>query len=140
VAASAGAVTATSVGTWYMALQHPPGTPPNWLFGPVWTVLYVMIGVAGWLIWLRGSATPVRRPLRLWGWQLLCNALWTPAFFGLHSPALGVAVIVVLLGLVGVTIAAFRRIRPTAAWLMAPYAAWTCFACYLNLGIWWLNW
>jgi tryptophan-rich sensory protein len=105
----------------------------------VWTSLYLMIGTAGWLVWSRGSTQPVRHALRLWGWQLLVNALWTPAFFGLQNPPAGLAVLLTLLVLVALTIRAFARIRPLAAWLMVPYALWGCFATYLNVGFWWLN-
>jgi len=95
-----------------------------------------MMGLAAWLVWRR---TGVGRSLRLWGWQLGVNALWTPAFFGLHSPPLALAVVLVLLGLIAVTVRAFQRIQPVAAWLMLPYLAWTAFATYLTIGFWWLN-
>ncbi|OJW24335.1 MAG: TspO protein [Rhodospirillales bacterium 69-11] len=136
VGATAGAVTAPAVATWYQALVHPPGTPPDWVFAPVWTTLYVLMGVAGWLVWRRiGPA----RPLRLWGWQLAANAAWSPAFFGLHNPPLGMAILLVLVVLVGLTLRAFWRVRPVAGWLMVPYLAWVCYAGYLNAGVWWLN-
>jgi translocator protein len=134
-AASAG-LTATGLRTWYLTLTAPPLTPPSWLFGPVWAVLYVLIGLAGWLVWRRAGGT---RPVRLWGWQLLANALWTPAFFGLHQPDLGLLVIVAMLVLTALTIHAFARVSRLAAWLMAPYLAWICFAAYLDAGFWWLN-
>jgi tryptophan-rich sensory protein len=136
VGAADGAVTATSVRGWYLSLTPPPGTPPNWLFGPVWGVLYILMGIAAWLVWRQSGAS---RPIRLWGWQLLLNALWTPAFFGLHSPGLGLAVIAALLVLLVLTIRAFVRISRPAAWLMLPYLAWTAYAAYLNVGFWWLN-
>jgi translocator protein len=136
VGAADGAITATSVRTWYLSLVRPPGTPPSWVFGPVWGVLYVLMGSAAWLVWRRTGAA---RPLRLWGWQLLLNALWTPAFFGLRSPMLGLIVIVLLLILLGLTIRAFARVRRLAAWLLAPYFAWTAYAAYLNAGFFWLN-
>ena len=129
-------MTARAVHTWYATLHAPPGTPPNWVFAPVWGTLYVMIGVAGWLVWKRLGAA---RPLRLWGWQLAANALWAPAFFGLHSPALAMCVMIVLLGLLAVTIQRFRRSHRTAAALMVPYAAWCCYAAYLNAGFLLLN-
>nr|WP_283949950.1 TspO/MBR family protein [Limobrevibacterium gyesilva] len=138
VGAANGTMTATSVRTWYLALAWPPGTPPNWVFAPVWTTLYVLIGTAAWLVWCRPSPGQ-RRALLLWGWQLLLNAAWTPAFFGLHSPALGLLVILPLLCLIGLTIRAFAAQRPVAAALMVPYAAWTCYATYLNVGFLWLN-
>jgi translocator protein len=131
-----GAVTASSVRAWYLSLTPPPGTPPNWVFGPVWGVLYVLMGVAAWLVWHRSGAS---RPVRLWGWQLLLNALWSPAFFGLRSPLLGLAIIIPLLIVLAVTVRAFARISRLASWLMAPYLVWTAYATYLNAGFWWLN-
>jgi translocator protein len=119
-----------------LSLTAPPATPPNWVFAPVWTGLYVMIGLSGWLIWRRSGAA---HPLRLWGWQLAANALWAPAFFGLHNPPLALAVMLVLLVLIGATIHSFARLNRTAAWLLVPYFAWTGFAAYLNAGFWWLN-
>ena len=136
VGAADGAVTATSVRGWYLSLTQPPGTPPNWVFGPVWGLLYVLMGVAAWLVWRQSGAS---RPIRLWGWQLLLNALWTPAFFGLHSPGLGLVVIIALLVLLVVTTQSFIRISRPATWLMLPYVGWTAYATYLNVGFWWLN-
>ncbi len=95
-----------------------------------------MIGVAGWLVWRRSGTS---RVLRLWGWQLAANALWAPAFFGAHSPALAVAIMAVMLVLIGLTIRAFRPIHRTAAALMAPYLAWCLYAAYLNVGFLLLN-
>ena len=136
VGAAAGELTAGTVRLWYNALARPPGTPPGWVLAPVWGVLYLMIGTAAWLVWRRvGNASP----LRLWGWQLLLNALWTPAFFGLRQPALALAVILTLLVLVVLTARAFARVERRAALLMLPYAAWVAYATYLNLGFWWLN-
>lgn len=136
VGAVGGSMTARAVHHWYQTLHAPPLTPPNWVFAPVWTALYVMIGVAAWLVWRRLGAAP---PLRLWGWQLAANALWAPAFFGLHSPATAMGVMVVLLVLVAMTIRAFRRIHRTATMLMVPYGIWCLFAAYLNAGFLILN-
>ncbi len=110
--------------------------PPNWAFPVVWTTLYVMIGTAAWLVWRQPLH---RRALRLWGWQLLLNAIWTPAFFGLQSPILGLVVILPLLVLIALTIRAFFRLSTLAAWLLVPYGLWTVYATYLNAGFWWLN-
>ncbi len=131
-----GSMTARALHHWYYTLHQPPGTPPNWVFAPVWMALYVMIGVAGWLVWKRLGAAP---PLRLWGWQLAANALWAPAFFGVHSPALAMGVMIVLLFLVSLTIRAFRRSNRVAAMLMAPYGGWCLYAAYLNAGFLILN-
>lgn len=129
-------MTARAIHTWYQTLHAPPGTPPAWVFAPVWTALYVMIGVAAWLVWKRLGATG---SLRLWGWQLAANALWAPAFFGLHSPVLAMGVMFALLFLIALTIRAFRRIHHAAAALMAPYGAWCLYAAYLNAGFLLLN-
>ena len=141
VGASSAAINAGSVGTWYLTLAPPPGNPPNWLFPPVWTVLYVLIGVSAWLVWRRTDALGARpyAALRLWGWQLGLGALWTPAFFGLHSTGLGLLVILPLLASIVLTLRAFARVEPRAAILLAPYLAWVAFATYLNAGFWWLN-
>ncbi len=95
-----------------------------------------MVGVAGWLVWRRSGAA---RPLRLWGWQLAANAMWMPAFFGLHKPPLALAVILVLLVLIAITIHSFARLNRAAVWLMVPYLLCTGYATYLNAGFWWLN-
>lgn len=136
VGLSGAGLTANAVRSWYPALTSPPLTPPNWLFAPVWTVLYVMIGAAAWLVWRRRGACG---PLRLWGWQLAANALWTPAFFGLHSPALGMVIILAMLILAVRTALTFRMVSRLAAILMLPYLAWGTFAAYLNLGFLVLN-
>jgi benzodiazapine receptor len=127
---------ARAVHSWYSRLHAPAGTPSNWVFAPVWTVLYVMIGSAAWLVWRRLGAG---RPLRLWGWQLAANALWAPAFFGFHSPGMALGVMAALLVLIGFTIRAFRRVHRLAAALMLPYAAWCLYAAYLNAGFLLLN-
>jgi len=136
VGAADGAITGTSLQTWYLSLNQPPGTPPNWVFGVAWSAIYVLIGVAAWLVWRRIGAAWA---LRLWGWQLLFNALWTPAFFGAHSTALGLIVTLPTLVLVLATTRAFLRISRLAGGMMVPYAAWTVYATYLNAGFWWLN-
>ncbi len=125
---------------WYGSLARPPLSPPNWLFGPVWAVLYVMMAVAAWLAWRVPVVGNASQPaLALWGAQLAVNALWTPVFFGLRlvGPALGV--IVVLFGAVAATAVAFWRLDRVAGYLLLPYLAWLGFASYLNAGFWWLN-
>ncbi|AKS40596.1 TspO/MBR family protein [Wenzhouxiangella marina] len=124
-------------GEWYASLNRPSFAPPNWLFGPVWTTLYVLIAVSGWMIWKRaGWRSPL---LALWLVQMGLNALWTPLFFGMHL--LGWALIE--MGLLWIAIAAcvmrFRPASTTASWLLMPYLAWVSFAFALNLGFWWLN-
>jgi tryptophan-rich sensory protein len=131
-----GSVVAGTARAWYASLHRPLGTPPNWAFAAACTALYVMIGIAAWLVWRRSVSN---RPLRLWGWQLAANACWTPAFFALRSPPLALAVCLVLLALTARTMLSFWRVRPQATWLMVPYLGWSCFATYLTAGFWWLN-
>ncbi len=141
VGVTAAGFTASSVHGWFRTLARPPGTPPNWVFGPVWTMLYLLMGIAAWLVWRGRDLAPHRsyRALRLWGWQLLLNAAWTPAFFGLHSTAAGLSVILALLLLILLTLRAFVTVERVAAALMLPYAAWAGYAAYLTAGFWWLN-
>lgn len=141
VGASNAAVTVGGVRGWYDALPRPPGTPPNWLFAPVWTALYILLGVAAWLVWRRidVAAERKRAALRAWGWALAANALWSPAFFGLHRPDLSLAVLALMLA---TTVLVWRRFRPLQPWgaaLLLPYLAWSSYATYLNIGICWLG-
>jgi tryptophan-rich sensory protein len=136
VEAAGAAIVIGSLRTWYLSLNQPPGTPPNWVYAVAWSGLYIMIGVAAWLVWRRDGAGWA---LRLWGWHLLLNAMWTPAFFGMHTTLLGLLVIVPLLVTVLATTQAFMRVSRLAGGLMLPYAAWSFYATYLNAGFWWLN-
>ena len=136
VGAAGGALAANALLFWYPSLIPPPGTPPPWVFAPVWSTLYVTLGVAAWLVWLRDGSYAA---LRCWSWQLAANAAWPAVFFGFRSTALGLAVILPMLGLIGLTIRAFHRRQRAAAWLLLPYLAWSLYAAYLNAGFWWLN-
>lgn len=132
--------TQTSVTTWYPTLVKPGFTPPNWLFGPVWTVLYAMMGVSAVLVWWRRSDdTTSQRALVLFGVQLLLNGAWSFAFFGAQSPSLGLLVIAALWIVLAWTTERFFRIRAAAGWLLVPYLLWVTYAGALNLGIWMLN-
>ncbi len=124
-------------GPWYAALAKPTWTPPNWLFGPVWTVLYVMIAMAGWLVWQQRAR--IDTPLLLWGTQLVLNGVWSWLFFGLERPGLAFLDIVALLVAIAATAGVFARISRAAALLLAPYFAWVAFATALNFAIWRLN-
>ncbi len=124
-------------GPWYEGLHKPPLNPPNWVFGPVWSVLYLAIAVAGWLVWRTRPASP--RPLALWGTQLLLNATWSLLFFGLHLPGVALVEIALLLALLIATTASFFRVHALAGALFLPYTAWVFFAAYLNAGLWFLN-
>jgi len=135
---SNGAVTASGVGGWYHVLSRPAFTPPDWVFGPVWSVLYVTIGVSAWLVWRRVDIGLHRKraALRIWGWQLLVNAVWPPVFFGLHWMGVGLAILLLLVGSVALTIHAFWPIRRAAGLLLLPYLAWVCYATYLDAQFW----
>ena len=126
-------------GTWYAGLNKPTWNPPGWIFGPVWTALYLMMGVSAWLVWQRGGFAAQRRPLVIFLVQLSLNACWSPLFFGLHSPGLAFGEIIVLWVAIASTIVAFRGVSRPAAWLLAPYLAWVSFASVLNFTIWRLN-
>jgi len=141
IAGSLGAlVTTTGPGSWYAALEKPFFTPPGWVFAPVWTTLFTLMGVALFLVWESGTGRrEVRVALALFGVQFACNVLWSFLFFGLRSPALGLADIVLLWVLIAATIAAFYRVRKSAAWLLVPYICWVSVATALNYGVWVLN-
>jgi translocator protein len=126
-------------GEWYATLQKPSWNPPNWIFGPVWTILYVVMAVAAWLIWKRGGFARRRLALSLYLTQLLFNALWSPLFFGLRSPALAFVDLSLLWLALLATVVTFWRIRPLAGALLIPYVAWVTFAWALNLALWQLN-
>lgn len=140
VGAVGGFSTAGSVREWYPVLEKPWFTPPPWVFGPTWTLLYVLMGVALFLVWSRGASTPGVRPaLTLFAVQLLLNALWSPVFFGLRAPGAALVVILALDGAVAATMISFFRQSRLAGALLVPYQAWVLFATLLNLEIWRLN-
>ncbi len=139
LAAVAGVLASTRTAQDYARLSQPSWAPPSWVFGPVWTVLYASIAVAGWLVWRRVGATRGRRALTAYGAQLLLNAAWTPIFFGARLFGVAFAEIVVLWLVIGVTVVLFARIHRAAAALLVPYWAWTTFAAALNFAVWQLN-
>jgi benzodiazapine receptor len=124
-------------GAWYSQLQKPDWNPPSWVFGPVWTALYLGIAVAGWLVWR--ETRRVGPALQLWGLQLVANGLWSWLFFGLHRPGLALIDIAVLLCLIVSFVIASRRYSVVASWLFVPYAIWVGFAAALNGWIWRAN-
>lgn len=126
-------------GEWYASLKKPSWNPPGWVFGPVWTTLYLMMAVAAWLVWKRGGFSTQRRALALFLVQLTLNAAWTPLFFGLHRPGLAFAEILLLWLAIAAALAAFRPVSRVAAWLLVPYLAWVSFAAFLNFTLWRLN-
>ena len=129
-----------SLDNWYADLNKPFFNPPDWIFGPVWTTLYIMMGIAAYLVWRKGlDDKVVRIALACFIVQLILNAIWTPLFFGLHSPLLGLIDIVLLLAAIILTIVSFFKISATAALLLIPYLAWVSFATVLNASIYLLN-
>lgn len=133
-------LTAPQIETWYAVLEKPAFNPPSWVFGPVWTTLYTLMGIAAWLVWQAGfDRRAVKVALALFIVQFALNLAWTPAFFGLESPLLGLAVIVPLWVAIVATILGFSRIDRRAAALLVPYLAWVSFATVLNYTIWTLN-
>ncbi|PQJ33323.1 TspO protein [Salinibacter sp. 10B] len=136
----AGWGTQASVRTWYPTLVKPSFTPPGWLFAPVWTVLYALMGIAAFLVWKgRTEDTESQQALVLFAGQLVLNGAWSFAFFGARSPILGLIVITALWGMVVWTTDRFFRVRRVAGALLVPYLAWVTYAWALNVGIWLLN-
>ncbi len=131
----------TSPDGWYKAIAKPSWNPPGWIFGPVWTTLYIMMSIAAWRVWTKATVALTTRHAAMWIYlaQLLVNASWSALFFGLQSPALALVCIVVMWVLIVVTILRFKPIDALAAWLLMPYLAWVSFATFLNGTIWWLN-
>ena len=129
-----------AVSTWYAELNKPRFTPPDWVFGPVWISLYVLTGVAAFLVWRRGlHHQVVRRALAFFGAQLALNVLWSFLFFGLRSPLAGLIGISALGIAIILTVRSFLQASRTAGLLLIPYFLWVSFATGLNLTIWWMN-
>ena len=143
VGASGAVFTAQGLSSWYGTLQRPALAPPNWVFGPVWTTLFALVGVAVWVVWRRLDPPRVGRRARValavFAVHFVANLGWSAAFFGLQSVDLGLAVIVILLALILLTMWAFDRVDRRAALLLVPYLLWTTFAAYLNYRFWVLN-
>lgn len=132
--------TTPTIPDWYAGLIKPALTPPAWIFGPVWTLLYVLMGIAVFLVWRRGLGAPgAKGAVEIFFVQLVLNAAWSAVFFGSRSPAAALIVIVALWGAIAAAINRFARISRPAAWLLAPYILWVSFAAYLNLAIYLLN-
>ncbi len=138
--AAGGWITARAIPDWYASLRKPPGTPPNGLFGPMWTMLYVAMGVAFALVWHRAPAgPPKKRAMVLFLIQFALNLAWTPLFFGAGQIAGALGLIVILFLAIALTIAAFRPLDRLAMWLLVPYLGWVGYATYLNAGFFWWN-
>lgn len=136
-----GVATAENVRGWYLTIEKPTWNPPGWVFGPVWTSLYLMMAVAAWLVWKdqQASATVKKTALTLFGLQLALNALWSFVFFEWHQLGWALVEILILWAAIVATLIAFFRIRKAAGWLLVPYLAWVSFASFLNYTIWALN-
>lgn len=134
-------VTRDSVSTWFPTINKPFFNPPGWLFAPVWTALYIAMGVAAGLVWSQISVSPelVKKALLFFGIQLVLNAAWSYIFFGLHNPLLALTEIILLWLFIFETYKQFKIINKTAGYLFIPYIAWVSFAAILNASIWWLN-
>ena len=135
-----GLFTAGAIPGWYGTLVKPVFNPPNWLFGPVWTILYLMMGIALFLIWSSGeSRDRIKSATWIFLLQLVLNTLWSLLFFGLHQPALAFAEIIMLWLAILWTIFSFRKISRQTIYLLFPYLAWVSFAAFLNFTLWRLN-
>lgn len=126
-------------GEWFQSLAKPSWNPPSWLFGPVWTVLYLFMAVAAWRVWDRGGYAKQRGPLTLYFIQLALNAAWTPVFFGAHQLLTAFILITVMWVAILLTFLSFRRVDGVAGKLFVPYLAWVTFATVLNGVIWRMN-
>ena len=135
-----GMVTRDSITTWYPTLVKPVFNPPNWIFAPVWTLLYIMMAIAAGLVWTSDyEQKAVKRALGFFAIQFGLNALWSYLFFGLHNPFLALIEIFLLLLMLFETYVLFKKIDKVAGVLLLPYLAWVSFAMVLNFSIWWLN-
>ena len=129
-----------AIPTWYAGLRKPPYTPPNWVFGPVWTTLYILMGISVFLVWHKGLATNgVMLAFTLFWIQLAFNAFWSIIFFGMKSKGGGVIIIIVLWLLILATMIASFQVSWWAGTLLIPYIVWVGIASYLNIGVWLLN-
>lgn len=134
-----GMATTSSVDGWYSEVIKPPWNPPNWIFGPVWSILYLMMGVSAWLIWKDSEFKKANLELGWFAFHLVLNVLWSVIFFGLKSPGWAAIEIVFLWISIAVSILLFFRRSKLAAILLVPYLAWVTFAMFLNYAIWSLN-
>ncbi|MCM2372087.1 TspO/MBR family protein [Aporhodopirellula aestuarii] len=135
-----GAIATTpEIGNWYKTIEKPSWNPPGYVFGPVWTTLYIMMAVAAWLVWKPAGFKPAKIPLMLFGVQLILNVAWSWIFFSQHQSGWAFAEIVVLWSAIVATTVAFFRSSKLAGWLMVPYLVWVSFASVLNYAIWRLN-
>lgn len=130
--------TVSQVKDWYPTLVKPALNPPSWVFGPVWSGLYLLMGVALYLVW-ESNSKDKKWALWLFGIQLALNAIWSPVFFGAHLIGVTLVIIILMWVAIVMTISAFSKVSKPAAALLAPYIVWVSFATYLNFALWWLN-
>ena len=126
-------------GEWYASLAKPSWNPPSSVFAPVWTILYILMGIAAWLVWREAGFSGARVALSLFIVQLLLNSLWSYLFFGLHKPMVAFMEIIVLWCAILATLVGFWKVRPSAGALLIPYAAWVAYAAALNFALWRLD-
>ncbi|MWB94308.1 tryptophan-rich sensory protein [Flavobacterium sp. GA093] len=138
---SSSEVTKSAIETWYATLEKPIFNPPNWIFAPVWTLLFILMGIAAGLVWdkIKEQNEEVKKALGFFLIQLVLNAIWSYLFFGLKNPMLALIEIVLLWLMIYETYLKFTKINKIAGYLLIPYMAWVGFAAILNASIWWLN-
>lgn len=134
-----GFATVTGIDTWYSTINKPSFNPPNWLFAPVWTTLYALMGIGLFLVWRSPESQDRKNALTIFGIQLFLNFCWSFLFFYFESPGIAFMEILVLWVSILMMIFFFRKVSPTAAYLQIPYLLWVSFASVLNASIWWLN-
>lgn len=132
-------LTTPALDGWYAALRKPSWNPPNWIFGPVWSVLYLSMAIAAWLVWRRCEWSKASLPLSLFALQLVLNVVWSGLFFALKNPKAAFVEILLLWGAILATLIAFWRVTSLAGWLLVPYFGWVAYAAVLNFSIWQMN-
>jgi benzodiazapine receptor len=133
--------TTSSISSWYSTINKPSFNPPNWIFGPVWISLYIMMGISLYLVWQKSGlqGISIKKAIIFFGIQLALNSLWSIIFFGAHSPMAAFFEIIVLWVFILLTLLEFQKISSPAGWLLVPYLLWVTFASILNFSIWRLN-
>jgi tryptophan-rich sensory protein len=131
--------TIASIPTWYSTLNKPFFSPPNWIFAPVWTILYILMAIAAFRVWERRKKKEAKLALRLFGIQLFLNAIWSPVFFGARNLGLAFVIIIAMAYSIFLTIKAFAKVDKVSSYLLYPYIAWVSFASILNFSVWFLN-
>jgi len=143
IALSAGFIgslfTTSSISSWYAFINKPSFSPPNWLFAPAWSLLYILMAFAAFLIWKKRDHSQTKPALMFYGIQLILNALWSIIFFGMHNPGLAFLEIIFLWSFILITLIKFYKINKTAGLLFIPYILWVSFASILNYAVWMLN-